>query len=335
MRVLIVDDSALIRSILKEEFKDDPEICIVGEAGNGERAVAEVHRLTPDLVIMDVNMPVLDGIQATRRIMSERPVPIVVFSSEVDAELGFRACQAGAVDVMRKPDIGRLNDETFRKELRSLLLGVGRRANGPILPSPGHASPRVSQHAAIGVIVIGASTGGPSAVRTILSDLPRELAAPVAVVQHLGSGFERGYVEWLDNGTALTVKLVAERTTMRPGEVYVAPPDRHLLVEGSSLVLDDGPPLLNQRPSVNRLFVSAAESWGEAALGVLLTGMGSDGAEGCLEILRRGGATIVEDRSTAVIFGMPRAAIEMQAASQVVPLPGIPHEILTRVGVAK
>ena len=329
MRVLIVDDSALVRGILKEQFKGDPEISIVGEAVNGEKAIAEVRRLSPDVVIMDVNMPVLDGIEATRRIMQEHPVPILIFSSEPDAELGFRACQAGAVDVMRKPDIGKLNDELFFTRFRDLLLSMRR--TGITASTPGVEIPRTGHPGAVRLVVMGASTGGPVAVRSVLSALPREIGVPLALVQHLETGFEGSYVEWLGEGTVLTVKLVTDATMMRPGEVYVAPTERHLLVQGPYLVLDDGPPVLSQRPSVNRLFTSAAESHGQAVLGVLLTGMGTDGAEGCREIVRRGGTTIAEDESTAAIFGMPRAAIELGAATRVAPLREIPDAILAAV----
>jgi two-component system chemotaxis response regulator CheB len=332
MRVLLVDDSALIRGILKEAFTNDTEISIVGEAMNGEKAIAEVQRLSPDLVIMDINMPVMDGIRATERIMSEHPVPILVFSTEVDANLGYRACQAGAVDVLRKPDIGRLNDGAFIVRFRELLLSVGReRSRGLRTSSAGGGRPAQRVESAR-LIVMGASTGGPSAVRTILSALKRNVPVPIALVQHLESGFERGYVEWLNEATELNVTLVTRSTMMRGGTVYVAPSERHLLVDGESLVLDDGPPVLNQRPSVNRLFGSAAANYRAALLGVLLTGMGTDGAEGCRDIVRGGGTTVVEDRSTAAIFGMPRAAIEIGAASVVAPLSGIPGVILTILG---
>lgn len=332
MRVLLVDDSALIRGILKEAFTGDTEISIVGEAMNGEKAIAEVHRLSPDLVIMDINMPVMDGIRATERIMSEHPVPVLVFSTEVDANLGYRACQAGAVDVLRKPDIGRLNDGAFIVRFRELLLSVGRgRSRGSRTPPAGGGRPARRAESAR-LIVMGASTGGPIAVRTILAALKRDVPVPIALVQHLESGFERGYVEWLNEATELNVALVTRSTMMRSGTVYVAPPERHLLVDGESVVLDDGPPVLNQRPSVNRLFGSAAANYRAALLGVLLTGMGTDGAEGCRDIVRGGGTTVVEARSTAAIFGMPRAAIEIGAASVVAPLPDIAGVVLTLLG---
>jgi len=330
MRILIVDDSALMRSILKEQFRNDSEISVVGEAMNGEKAVSEVHRLSPDLVIMDVNMPVLDGIQATARIMKEHPVPILIFSSEEDADLGFRACQAGAVDMLRKPDIGRLNDGPFFRRFRELLLSIKREKSASARSTPA-GEDRTGRAESLRLVVMGASTGGPAAIRSILSALPADIEVPFALVQHLEAGFETGYVDWLGKSTGLAVKLVTDQTMMRPGCVYVAPTERHLLVEGVSLALDDGPPVLNQRPSVNRLFTSAAESYGGALLGVLLTGMGTDGAAGCRDIVSRGGTTIVEDRSTAAIFGMPQAAIELGAASHITPLQDIPGAILTRL----
>ena len=344
MNVLIVDDSALVRSILKELLSGDPDISVVGEASNGEKAVQMTGELNPDLIIMDINMPVMDGITATSEIMQRRPTSILIFSTEVEADVGFRACQAGAVDVMKKPDIGQFSDAAFKRAFTAKLLAVaGRGDQRKVRPEPSPperaksnrshitANPRPAART-VDLVVMGASTGGPSAVRTVLSNLPAGFRGCIALVQHLETGFDRGYVDWLNEATPLDVILVEGRTGFRPASVFVAPIDKHLEVAGRSLVLTDGEKVLNQKPAVDVLFGSAAAVLGDGVLGVLLTGMGRDGARGCVEIITGGGVTIVEDESTAAIFGMPKAAIELEAATYVMPLPRIADGIRRVVG---
>ncbi len=340
MRVFIIDDSALVRSIVKQILSEAPDMELAGEASNGKAGAEAVEKIKPDLVLLDVNMPIMNGIEATKAIMASYPVPIIIFSTSVDADVSFQACNAGAVDVMTKPDIGQYNDPQFLNEFYSKLrmLGSGKGIKKSEVTAPDFSSLRkdevsdtANQQKSIlrgfnpAMIVMGASTGGPKAVRTILSMLPSDLPVPVALVQHLETGFDQGYCDWLNELSALKVILVHEKMDCKPGYVYLAPNDRHIILKKGPVIMpDDGDKVLNQKPAVDVLFKSAAAAYGSEIAGVLLTGMGSDGAAGCLSIIEQGGITLVQDQATSAIYGMPKEAVRLGAATQVLPLDEIP-----------
>jgi len=355
MKILIVDDSALVRGMLKQLLLEQTGMVIIGEASNGQSGCEKNIELLPDIIIMDINMPVMDGLEATKKIMSERPVPILIFSNSVEAGNSFDAISAGAVDILRKPDIDQLNDpefvEVFIDKLKNLhrqTAQFGDRVEpGACVASPGRTGESTASAAAgtagaagslkrpaghdkdLPVIVIGASTGGPLAVREVLKDLPSTLPAGIAVVQHLEEGFDAGYTGWLNESTSLNVMLAEKQPQpFLPGNVTVAPVNLHLIVGEGKLALDDGPKILNQKPSVDALFSSAAEWYGDRVIGVLLTGMGRDGAEGCRKIIAQGGRTLVQNRETSAIFGMPKAAIDLGGASEVLSLADIPRRLM-------
>jgi len=292
----------------------------VGEAPDGQSAVALNAQLDPDLIIMDINMPRMNGLEATRRIMDENPTPILVFSREIDADISYQAINNGAVDVMLKPDMDQINEPAFHQHFlqKMRLLGSKRKK---IVSDRGEVGTALPGHQHVyEMMVMGASTGGPAAVKAILENLPGDFPLGIALVQHMEKGFDKGYVRWLNDATVLHVRLAGPAEHIRPGTVFVAPVDKHLIVVGKRLMLDDGPKVLNQKPGVDVLFESAALSYGAKLIGVLLTGMGRDGAAGCVSILSKNGITLVQDESTSAIFGMPKAAIEMGGASQVLPL---------------
>jgi len=331
MKVLIVDDSALMRAVLKTFLENEKDIHIIGEATNGERAVKMTKDLSPDLIIMDIKMPVMDGLEATQRIMKVNPAPIIIFSGEANAENSFNAINLGAADVMQKPDIDQINDPVFQKTFLTKIRTLAKKHlyyKAKPSENPKHIKLPVKKFK---FIVIGASTGGPAAVREVLSGIPGNFSVGIALVQHLEKGFDSGYASWLNEATDLKVKLAEKRNTIIPGEVIIAPTEVHLTVDGNLLVLDDGPKVLNQKPSVDVLFETAADSFRENLLGVLLTGMGSDGANGCVSILSKGGTTLVQDQATSAIFGMPKAAIELGGASKVLPLSDISRTIISMV----
>lgn len=333
MRILIVDDSALIRSILKGILATEERMTVVAEGTNGMQALTLNRNLEPDLIIMDIQMPVMDGLAATRRIMAENPTPILIFSNELDAGTGYEALNSGAVEVIRKPDMDQFNEPAFQE---GFFRRIRAAAASKVLPKPNPqegSAESVSGGRGFKLLVIGASTGGPLAVKAVLQHLPANFPLGIALVQHMEAGFDQGYARWLNDFTPLTVRLAGTEEPVCPGVVCIAPVDHHLIVRGDRLVLNEGPKVLNQKPSVDMLFSSAAESYGDRLIGVLLTGMGKDGADGCAAIVSRQGVTLVQDEASSAIFGMPKAAIERGAATRILPLDEIPEHLFRLAGV--
>ena len=347
IRVLIVDDSATARLLLTRLLTSDPDIEVVGTANDGAEGVARALELRPNLITMDIRMPRMDGLEATRRIMEQIPTPIIVVSASVDSAdlpITFSAIQAGALEVLEKPvGFGAQNFEALRQrllltvKLMAEVMVVRRRPRPPTgtLPAssaphygPPAERPRVTQPLHIpslsqplALVAIGASTGGPSALATLLKVLPADFPVPIAIVQHIASGFLPGLVTWLQTMCALSLKVAQEGELMAPGQVYFAPEDRHLVLSARGMLSASYAPAVSHvRPSATVLFKSAAAAYGPEVAGVLLTGMGDDGAEGLKAIREAGGTTLAQDEATSVVYGMPRAAVELGAVSVVLPL---------------
>jgi len=352
MKILIVDDSALVRSILKHVLVNEKEFFVVGEASNGRQAIELNTKLEPDFIIMDIDMPVMDGLEATRRIIHEKKVPILIFSGESSKNIAYKAIDIGAADVMRKPCIENFNDESFYKSFikKIHILADKEVSSKPVMPaqeSKSKEKKNTCQSIKINtfsekkffiksgesklikstlkkqiykMLVIGASTGGPSSVKKILHNLPATFPLGIAVVQHMEKGFDRGFAKWLDEASSLDVRLAEKTEMIQKGKVVVAPVDKHLIINGDYLMLYDGPKVLNQKPSVDVLFESAANRFETELIGILLTGMGRDGAKGCVSICSKGGLTLVQDKESSTIFGMPKAAIDLGGASKVLSL---------------
>lgn len=341
-RVLVVDDSSLFRSLLRRILNADPSLTVVGEAANGDEAVALALRLKPDVITMDIHMPVTDGIEAIRQIMQSVPRPIVIVTGTTDpgdVREAFQAIEAGAIGAVRKPpdpshpDFAGLAEEIVRiVRLMSEVKVVKRRPRrdvrvpeGPVRPSRGGAE----------LVAIGASTGGPAALEVILKHLPRDLPAPVVVVQHISPGFEQGLVDWLQRTSPLDVRLATAYRPLRAGEVIIAPTGKHLIVTKRATMFNpDKPAVDGHLPSASELFSSVAASWGAKAVGVILTGMGRDGARGLVELKQAGGWVIAQDKGSSVVHGMASAAIAAGAANEVLPLEAIPAAIVKRCGVS-
>lgn len=333
IRVLIVDDSITNREQLRYILSADPEIEVVSSAANGADAVKRVAQFAPDVVTMDINMPVMNGIEATRQIMRTYPVPIVIVSANWtvrEVKMTFEAMEAGAVTLVEKP-VG-LDHPCYKKMTQVLIETVKLMAEVRVVKRWNRdrflkeddtrhlASAAPSVPSTYELVVIGASTGGPPVLRTILSLLPHDFPLPILIVQHIANGFLSGMVNWLEQVTLLPVHIAEDGQSLQPGHVYFAPDNRHMGINKfCRVVLSQAEPEHNLRPSVSHLFRSAALAAGPRTIGVLLTGMGKDGAAE-LKMMREFGAmTIAQDQKTCVVFGMPGAAIELNAAIRVLP----------------
>jgi len=334
IKVLLADDSALTRAVLKDIFQATADIQVVGEAENGKVAVAMTELLKPDLVILDILMPVMDGLAAIEEIMAHNPTPILVLSATVEdreVDLAFTAIKKGALDVMEKP--AGVEDNQASQFAERISERVRLLARIKVIRHPRRTPPKselLAIHHAGGarnILAIGASTGGPKAVMSIVKSLPADLRATVFIVQHIASGFARGFAQWLDRESDIAVRLAKDGDGFREGEVLVAPSDQHMIVCGDRIKLTDDSPVNCCRPSIDLLFSSLASERGGEVVALLLTGMGRDGAEGLRRIRQQGGVTIVQDEQSCAVFGMPKAALELDAADEVLPLAGIPKAV--------
>ena len=348
VRVMIVEDSLVVRGLLAHIVSRDPRLALAAVVETGEEAVREVHRVRPDVISMDIRLPGMDGLEATRRIMSERPTPIVVIAGSVEdgaLSISMNALRAGALSVVEKP-VG-LASAGYEAIAQSICTQLYIMSQVPVIRRRNMSGDRPSERGPDrqpvfregdnparrpSLIAIAASTGGPPALAKVLGALPRDFPIPVLLVQHMGAPFMQGFANWLDGVTTLGVEIARHGEPPRPGRVYVAPGDRHLRVgrDGAMLVGGDAP-IGGQRPSATALFASLAETIGPRSLGVLLIGMGEDGARGLLALREAGGFAITEDETTAVVFGMPGAAARMGASSVALPLDLIAPRLLRAV----
>lgn len=332
INVLVVEDSPVIREFLVHTLSSDPRIHVIGTATNGEEALERVRQKKPDIITMDIHMPKMDGFEATRRIMETCPVPIIIISgSSTGDEVAttFRALEMGALTVIPRPNgIGHPRYEATAKELiqtvklmsevRVVKRWARTRAAEPLSHSLTEATGAGYVPARIDLVAIGASTGGPQTLHTVLSGLPGDFPAPVLVVQHIAPGFLQGLVEWLAGSCALPVRIAAHGETLRPGQVYIAPDGFQMEVRRGGIIdLTRGERGNRHCPSVSCLFHTVAEVYGRNAAGVLLTGMGKDGAQELKLMKERGAVTIAQDAQSSIVHGMPGEAIRLGAAAHV------------------
>jgi len=335
VKVLVVDDSALIRVVVSRLLEQDPEIKVAGTAANGLEALEKVVSLRPDVVTMDVEMPGLNGLAALKRIMREHPLPVIMLSAHttVGARDTMEALSSGAVDFVAKParqaDVPVMARELCEKIKVAARVVLRRREAAPA-PKPAPA-PRRAGGGTTELVVIGSSTGGPVALQNILGAWPASLGAAVVIVQHLPVGFSQSLADHLGKKTALSVRHAENNDPVLPGRVLVAPAgadllfrDRHVQVRP----VEQPHPRGSFHPSVDGVMTSAAEVFGARSMGVLLTGMGRDGAKGMGRIKLAGGRTIAQDKDSCAVYGMPRAAVEEGAVDRVVPLSQIAGEVL-------
>jgi two-component system chemotaxis response regulator CheB len=334
IRVLVAEDSAVTRMFLVHLLESDPQIRVIGAVGDGQAALDFVIKNKPDVVLMDIHMPRMDGFEATRRIMETQPLPIIICSASAKAKdvvITFQAMEAGAIACIEKP-LGRehsdfeaiaahlLETVKLMSEVKVVRRTVHSRPASLHSPHPTQAAQWQRTAAQIKLVGIGASTGGPPVLQTILAGLPKDFPAPVLVVQHIAHGFLAGMAEWLNQTTGLQIHLASYGTTPLPGHVYLAPDDFHMGIgAGGAIVLTREEPENHLRPAVSFLFRSLAEAYGPNALGVLLTGMGKDGAAELKLMREKGAITIAQDRESSVVHGMPGEAIALGGATQVLP----------------
>jgi two-component system chemotaxis response regulator CheB len=346
IKTLIVDDSAIVRKILSEALAGEPDIEVVGTAPDPYVARDKILSLQPDVLTLDIEMPRMDGLTFLRKLMQYRPMPVIVISSlgQASCKAALEALESGAVEVLAKPggpySVGELR-LVLAQKIRAAAAAQIR--NRPTRPTGGQCVSSDSRREAISapsawdpgiVIAIGASTGGTEAIADVLAQIP-EQCPPIVITQHIPANFSRAFAERLNRICHIAVKEAADGDNLAPGLALVAPGDFHMLLRkrpvGYNVSVKDGPRVCYQRPSVDVMFRSVAAAAGPKAVGVLLTGMGSDGAAGMLQLKQAGAATIAQDENTCVVFGMPREAIRLGAVDHVQPLANIPGAILSAV----
>jgi two-component system, chemotaxis family, protein-glutamate methylesterase/glutaminase len=348
IKVLIAEDSQVVRDLLTYILSSDPDIQVIGTASNGEEAVKAVGDKKPDVVTMDINMPKMDGFEATRIIMATTPTPIIIVSASWDpkeVQKTFRAMETGALAAVRKPaGVAHPDYKDHAKELIQMVKlmsevklvrrqsRVQRRENIPARLVAGDLIPLTTD---VKVVAMGASTGGPTVIETILSGLPKDFPAPLLIVQHIAPGFVQGFADWLANSCRFPVRIARQHEFTLPGHAYIAPDGVHMGVDaGGRITFEGSEPENGLRPAVAHLFRSAKDAFGKDIVGVLLTGMGKDGAKELKMMKANGAITIAQDKQSCVVYGMPGEAVNLDAASYVLSPPKI-AELLARLLKAK
>lgn len=333
IRILIADDSILARAILCDTLNAAMDMTVVGEATNGAEAVSLAAALKPDIIIMDILMPVMGGLEATETIMAINPTPILILSAtldEKDVKLAFTAIKKGALDVMGKLSAtGTGNQKEFTSRLLEKIRLLSRikvihhhqRSKEPKLSLPARVVSR-------NILAIGASTGGPKAVMSIIKTLPENFSGAIFIVQHIASGFAKGFAHWLNIESNIPVRLAEPGDAPTAGTALVAPTDCQMILEDGVVKIVDAPAVNSCRPSIDVFFNSLATYRGWDSVGVLLTGMGRDGAQGLLRLKESGAFTLVQDEKSSAIFGMPKAAIAINAADEILSLDAFPETII-------
>ncbi|HMA49565.1 MAG TPA: chemotaxis response regulator protein-glutamate methylesterase [Magnetospirillaceae bacterium] len=347
IRVLIVDDSASVRQALKDVLSGDPEIEVMATAGDPFAAARIIQSEVPDVITLDVEMPRMDGISFLRKIMSQRPIPVVMCSSltEEGSQTLMQALEAGAVDIILKPKMGtRQFIEESATSIRDSVkaaahaqlkklpprMSVAQKLTADVIMPPPSSSSRAMARTTEKIVCIGASTGGTESLRVVIEALPAD-SPGVVVVQHMPELFTASFAKRLDSLSKVTVKEAQDGDPVLRGHVLIAPGNRHTLLQRSGaryhVAVQDGPLVSRHRPSVDVLFRSAARYAGANALGIIMTGMGDDGAKGLLEMRQAGAATIAQNEESCVVFGMPKEAIALGAAERILPLDLLAMEI--------
>ena len=338
IRVLIIEDSRVIATLLNHIISNDPELEVVGIAHSGEEGIRSVANLKPDVISMDIRLPGIDGLKTTSIIMTENPTPIVVISESIEdpgLNIAMNALKVGALSVLEKPVnfenenyeriaekiVTQLKIMSDVKVIRQNLSWINKKTELPIIEETDMVVNLSIDYKVMGIV---ASTGGPNAILEVLNGLGDSFNIPIVCVQHITESFMDSFINWLNLNTHFTVQKVDYREKLLPGHVYLSSKPQHLLVDKNYVYIQDGPPVHSQKPSGSILFKSIAETFREKSIGILLTGMGEDGADTLKDIKDQGGLTISESEKTSIVFGMPKVAIENNAVSFILDLDKIP-----------
>lgn len=326
VKVLIVDDSPTIRKNLEFILSSDKEIEIIGTAENGKKALEFVENNRPDIITMDIEMPEMDGFEATKRIMQKDPIPIIIVTASTNLEWvrkSFLAIEIGALTILPKPVA--MGSKDFLERSNELLHcvkifateGIDKQHKMKTTQAKKNIIKDLKQQEQIDIIVIAASSGGPAVLEQIIPNIPQDFKTPILIVQHIAHGFIEGMVDWLDKMSNINIQLARDKATIMPRTCYFAPDNKHMILnKNKKIALIDGEPVDFACPSATMLFSSAAEHFGKRSIGILLTGMGKDGAQGLKAMRDSGALTMAQSQETSLVFGMPETAIKLGAVSK-------------------
>ena len=331
IRTLIVDDSPLVRMILRDFLESEGSFEIIGEGENGLDGVNKARELNPDLITMDFEMPVMNGLDAILEIRKFSSCGIVVISTHDTAKMAYEATVKGAHEFFAKDIFTSQMTDRQRSDVFNTLKHITK-IKMKLFPQVSAAEQVAASARKINCIVIASSTGGPMALCQLCAGFPATFPVPILLVQHNTSGFDKGFVQWLDGYAQLKVQLAENGIYPSRGNVYVAPTDKHLVIGTTGLTFEDSEPVNNQKPAADILFRSAALQFGSSLISVVLTGMGSDGAEGTKDVKKSGGITIAQDEASSMIYGMPQAAFETGCVDMVLPLNEIAKKLVSLTG---
>jgi two-component system chemotaxis response regulator CheB len=331
IKTLIVDDSPLVRSILRDFLESEGSFEIIDEAENGQDGVDKAKSCNPDLITMDYEMPVMNGLEAIVEIRKFSSCGIAVISTHDTAKMAYEAAVKGAHEFFAKDSFTSQMSDRHRSEIFDTLKHIANiKKKLPAQQKNEEQTDTVQRK--INCIVIASSTGGPMALSQLFSALPENFPVPILLVQHNTSGFDKGFVQWLDGYSQLNVQLAEEGIYPAKGNVYIGPTDKHLIVGTAGIAFDNSDPVCSQKPAADILFKSAAEHYGSSLISIVLTGMGDDGAEGTRFVKKAEGITIAQDENTSMIFGMPQAAIKTGCVDMILPLNEIAQKIIALTG---
>lgn len=348
IKVLIVDDSAVVRDFLATILNSDPDIDVISTVSSAEEAILVIKNKKPDVITMDINMPKMNGIEATREIMRTHPKPIIIVSGDLDSagETAFRAIEAGALAVVQRP--AGINHQEHEATVKELIQTVklmsevrvvrrwskpDRKPHSPVSLPVIRSVEMKSSSTELKLVAIGASTGGPVALHTILAGLSKDFPAPILIVQHIAAGFIEGLAKWLSETSGFPVRVAGHGESLLPGHAYLAPDGFQMGVSSSGIiVLNKSETERGLCPSVSHLFRSVAKNYGKSAVGVILTGMGKDGAAELRMMKENGAITIAQDRRSSIVYGMPGEAINLDAVVYVMSLNDIAKALKTWTG---